>query len=93
MSGLITGGDLIHQLKDRPLGARLLISQNMLRRDELDFLDDVTLEEAARELGVPIYPVGEDGFALCDAMLGVLQEPPPPKRDGETPAYYKYNQN
>lgn len=93
VSGLITGGDLIHQLKDRPLGARLLISQNMLRRDELDFLDDVTLEEAARELGVPIYPVGEDGFALCDAMLGVLQEPPPPKRDGETPAYYKYNQN
>ncbi|MEI3084719.1 MAG: DUF512 domain-containing protein [Oscillospiraceae bacterium] len=43
VTGLITGGDLIRQLKDKPLGERLFISQNMLRRQEMDFLDDVLL--------------------------------------------------
>ena len=65
----------------------------MLRREELDFLDDVTLEEASRELGVPIYPVEQDGFALCGAVLGELPEQRSPAENGENAAYYKYNQN
>ena len=32
-------------------------SQNMLRRQERDFLDDVTLQEAEEALGVPVFPV------------------------------------
>ena len=74
VTGLITGQDLIRQLKGKDLGERLLISQNMLRRQEMDFLDDITLEEAVRELGVPIYPIEQDGFALWDAMAGELPE-------------------
>ena len=93
VSGLVTGRDLIAQLSGRELGERLLVSQSMLRRDELDFLDGVTLEEAAQALGVPVYPIEQDGAELCDAVLG---SPPPlraPKRDGEDPEYNKYNQN
>ena len=93
VSGLITGRDLINQLRGKNLGERLLISQNMLRRDEQDFLDDVKLEEASAALGVPIYPIEQDGFALCDAVLGILPQLPAPKRNGENEAYYKYNQN
>ena len=92
VTGLITGQDLIHQLRGRDLGQRLLISQNMLRREEMDFLDDVTLEQASRELGVPIYPIEQDGFALWDAMAGDLPEVKLPRRSDPT-EYYPYNQN
>lgn len=91
VSGLVTGGDLIDQLKGRELGERLFISQNMLRRDEQDFLDDVTLEQASEALGVPIYPIEADGFALWDAVSGVLPELKKPVRAGEETEYYKYN--
>lgn len=92
VTGLVTGRDLINQLKGKELGERLLISQNMLRRDEMDFLDDVTLEEASAALGVPIYPVEQDGFALWDAMCGILPEIRLPRK-GQDTEYYRYNQN
>lgn len=92
VTGLITGGDLIAQLKGRQLGERLLISQNMLRRQEMDFLDDVTLEQASAKLGLPIYPVEQDGFALWDAMSGLMPEIRIPERQAETEKFYKYNQ-
>lgn len=94
VSGLITGQDLIAQLRGKNLGERLLISNNMVRHDELDFLDDITLEQASAALGVPIYPVDADGFALCDAMFGILPEVHLPDRgSGSTDGaeYYKYN--
>ena len=92
VSGLVTGRDLIAQLKGRELGKRLLISQNMLRRREMDFLDDVTLAEAQKELGLPIIPVEQDGFALWDAMAGTLPAIRAPEK-GEETEYYPYNQN
>lgn len=92
VAGLVTGQDLIKQLKGKDLGERLLISQNMLRREEMDFLDDVTLEQASAALGVPIYPIESDGFALWDAMAGELPEVKLPRRS-EPAEYYPYNQN
>lgn len=92
VTGLITGRDLINQLRGKDLGERLLISHNMLRRDEMDFLDDVTLEEASAALGVPIYPIEQDGFALWDAMCGTLPEIRLPRK-GQDTEYYRYNQN
>lgn len=94
VAGLVTGRDLIHQLKGKDLGERLLIPANMVRHDELDFLDDITLEEASAALGVPIYPVGQDGFELCDAMFGILPELHFPDRSARTARadeFYAYN--
>jgi putative radical SAM enzyme (TIGR03279 family) len=91
VAGLVTGGDLISQLRGRDLGARLLISADMLRREEVDFLDSVPLGDAAEALGVPIYPVACDGGALCDAMFGILPEIPQPAADAEETEYNKYN--
>lgn len=71
VSGLVTGGDLIEQLKGRELGARLLIPINMLRHGEDVFLDDVTLSEVAEELNVEVIPVNQDGFDLCDAIFDI----------------------
>jgi len=92
VAGLITGKDFLSQLKGRELGQRLLISANMLRQEEMDFLDDVTLEEAERELGVKIYPISQDGGELCDAMLGLLPQVKKPRADAEDTEYNKYNQ-
>ena len=92
VAGLITGQDLISQLKGRELGERLLISANMLRQEEMDFLDDITLEEAERELGVKIYPISQDGGELCDAMLGLMPEVRKARSDAEDTEYNKYNQ-
>ncbi len=93
VAGLVTGQDLIAQLKDKYLGERLFVSQNMLRRQEVDFLDDVTLEQAVQALQVPIYPTEQDGFALWDAISGdVLPEVKSPRK-GEVTEYYRYNQN
>ena len=92
VAGLITGRDLIEQLRGKDLGERLLISANMLRQEEMDFLDDVTLAEAERELGVRIYPIAQDGGELCDAVLGILPEVKKPNTAVEDTEYYRYNQ-
>ena len=70
VAGLVTGGDLIRQLKGRELGERVLIPHTMLRHGEGVFLDDVTLGQASAELGVPVTPIGGSGDELLAAMLG-----------------------
>lgn len=62
VGGLITGGDLIRQLKGRLGDKMLLLPRNMLREREDVFLDNVTLAEAERALGTRILPFwdGED---------------------------------
>lgn len=64
VAGLITGQDLINQLKEKELGQALFISSNMIigsyqEENENIFLDDVTLTKASKELNVKIIPVSE----------------------------------
>ena len=54
VSGLITGKDLIDQMKDKHLGNALMIPENMLKSDEEVFLDDLTLGEVEKQVGTPI---------------------------------------
>lgn len=70
VAGLLTGRDLMEQLKGKRLGTRLLIAQNMLRQGETVFLDDVTVEELSVTLGVPVIPVPQDGFELFNIIFG-----------------------
>ncbi len=70
VSGLVTGRDLIAQLRDVPC-ERLLLPANMLRAQGDLFLDDVSWNEVAMTLGVSIEIVNEtDGEALLAALLG-----------------------
>lgn len=93
VAGLLTGGDLLKALKGRMKGERLFIPQNMLRREEADFLDDVTLKEFSFRLGVPVYPVEQDGFALWDAISGECLPDIPEGVRGEDTEYNRYNRN
>ena len=71
VAGLVSGGDILQQLKGKELGRRLLIPAVMLRHGGDVFLDDVSLTELSAQLGVPVIPVPNDGGALLDAMLGL----------------------
>lgn len=68
VAGLVTGGDLIEQLRGETLGGRLIIPSTMLRSGETVFLDDVTVADVERELGVRVI-ANEDGAGLIDAIL------------------------
>lgn len=68
VSGLLTGGDLIKQLKDKDLGEVLVITKSMLRHDEDVFLDNLTVNDVEKALGVKIEAVENDGFELLEVL-------------------------
>ncbi len=69
VAGLVTGGDLLAQLREQPLGERLLLPSVMLRHEQDRFLDDMTKEELSEKLGVRI--VIDDGSAM-DLIAKIL---------------------
>ena len=69
VSGLITGQDLIAQLKDKPLGDRLILPAVMFKSGEEVFLDDITKTQAEDALQIPINIVKSSGYDLVDAIL------------------------
>ena len=69
VSGLVTGGDLIDQLRDDDLGDRLIITSSMLRFENDLFLDDVSTDDVERELDVTLVPVNNNGNDLVEAVI------------------------
>ncbi|MBD2343071.1 TIGR03279 family radical SAM protein [Anabaena subtropica] len=57
VTGLITGHDLLFHLKGQDLGEGILLPNVMLKHGELVFLDDMSVEEVARQLQTKILPV------------------------------------
>ena len=70
VSGLITGQDIIKQLKPCQLGEELLIPANMLRSGETVFLDDVSIADIENDLQVKVRVVELCGADLLEALLG-----------------------
>lgn len=71
VAGLLTGRDLIQQLKDKELGDVLLLPNCMLRHEQDKFLDDYTVEELEKELHIRIKMIGTEGDSL---LRGILEE-------------------
>lgn len=69
VSGLVTGGDLIDQLRGDDLGDRLIIPSSMLRFENDLFLDDVSTDDVERELGVTLVPINNNGNDLVEAVI------------------------
>ncbi len=74
VSGLITGQDLIAQLKEEKeqgtdLGDTLIIPSNMLRMGEAVFLDDLTVSDVEQALNMKLVAVEQSGQELLDAIL------------------------
>lgn len=69
VSGLITGQDLLHQLKGRELGDKLLLPCNMFRSGEEVLLDDVTLSQVKDALQVDVDIVKSSGQDFIEGVL------------------------
>ncbi len=74
VSGLITGVDLVAQLKEYQagggdLGEALLIPSNMLRMGEKVFLDDMTIDQVEDELNLRVVPIESGGDDFIQAIL------------------------
>ena len=72
VAGLLTGQDLLAQLRGRDLGSAVLLSETCLRHDDV-FLDDMTREELEAALGVPVIRNAVDGYVLLDTVLGYAE--------------------
>ena len=86
VTGLITGQDLIAQLREEqrmhPLGEEILIPVNMLRSGEKVFLDDLTVYDVEKEIGIPVGVVWSGGDEYVRSMLGL-----PHKTEGDRQIY------
>ncbi len=70
VSGLLTGQDLLAQLKGQVLGSELLLPVSMLRSGEQVFLDDMTVEELEKALQIRIRIVKSSGYDFVRAVTG-----------------------
>ena len=68
VSGLITGQDIISQLKGKNLGSCLLLPCSMMKADEDVFLDDYTVKDVSEALQVRIDIVKSSGQDLIDSI-------------------------
>jgi len=71
VSGLITGQDLIAQLKDLDLGDELLLPENLLRSNEDVLLDDIHLPEIEKALQTNIRIVKSYADDFFYAVTGL----------------------
>ena len=68
VSGLLTGKDILEQLRGKPLGNRLLLPCNMLDNANEKTLDDMTPDELSQALGISLRFVENDGWDFIDAV-------------------------
>ena len=61
VTGLLTGQDIIGQLKGQNLGSTLFLPGNVLRAGENYLLDDVTVDDIADALNVEVKILGPSG--------------------------------
>lgn len=74
VSGLVTGGDIISQLKDKPKADILAIPHSMLRDDDNIFLDDTTVFDVEKALGMKVVPIINDGYEFIEKILNTELE-------------------
>ncbi len=68
VTGLITGRDVVEQLRGKPLGQMLLVPDVVLKEGEDVFLDDLSLEELGKELSVAVRKIASTPWGLLDAL-------------------------
>lgn len=73
VSGLVTGKDVINQLKGKNLPELLLMPEVMFRDGTEIMLDDVTIEELQNELGTKIKKIKTDGYSTVGEICGIAE--------------------
>lgn len=73
VSGLLTGGDIARQLEAVDLGDRVYVPGSLLKDGEPVLLDDMTLAELEKALGVPIEVLDEYGADFVEKIFGAVR--------------------
>lgn len=68
VAGLLTGADILEQLKSKPLGERLFLPGNMFREHADVTLDGMTAHEIGCALHVPVEIASPDGYEWIAAL-------------------------
>ena len=71
VTGLVTATDIIAQCKGKLLGRTLAVPESMLRTEGDMFLDNITLPQLERALGVKVKVIPSRGNDCVRALLGV----------------------
>lgn len=69
VAGLLTGQDIIKQLRGKELGDYLILPSVLLRDDEDVLLDDLRISDIERELNIKIRVCKEDGKSFVETMV------------------------
>ena len=76
VSGLTTGQDIIAQMHDKiqaDLENILLIPDSMLRSGEEVFLDDITIADIEKQLGIKMFACQQDGSDLIEKIMNIIK--------------------
>lgn len=75
VAGLLTGQDIIKQLKGQDLGEFLILPHVLLRTDTNVLLDDLSIDDIEKALQIPIRIVKSDGQSFIDTILSEEKNP------------------
>ncbi|MDF1616373.1 DUF512 domain-containing protein [Petrocella sp. FN5] len=73
VSGLLTGKDILHQLKTVDLGQHLYLPDNILRDGEEVLLDDTTVSDMEKAIGIPMAFIDCFGSDLIQSILNHIE--------------------
>ncbi len=74
VAGLVTGRDIIEQLKDKELFDEIIIPSNMLRFERDLFLDGTSVEDVEKALGVKVRISEIGGWDFIESLVGETEE-------------------
>ncbi len=71
VSGLLTGQDIIAQLKGRDLGSEVKLPESVVRAGTDVFLDDYTIPQVSETLQVRVVTIKSNGYDFVDQLIGI----------------------
>ena len=71
VSGLLTGHDIVNELRGRELGSVLYLPGNLLKSDSDLLLDDMRIRDLEEALQVKIDCLESNGYAFLEAIVGL----------------------
>ena len=72
VSGLLTGQDIVAQLKGRDLGSEVKLPESVVRAGTDVFLDDYTIPQVSETLQVRVVTIKSNGYDFVDSLIGMV---------------------
>ena len=69
VSWLLTGHDILNELRGQELGEKLFLPENLLRSGTEMLLDDMTLSDISAFLNIPVGIIKTDGMDFIEKLL------------------------